>query len=97
MTRTYTVTLAELADMLALDPGDVRVIVEQLGDDPDAPLDAAQCGFLRGVFDPHGERTAPAALYWPGAAREELPDPDAWPGTVGLSPTRGEGPYPPLA
>ena len=23
--------------------------------------------FLRSVLDPHGERTAPAGLYWPGA------------------------------
>ena len=25
---------------------------------------------LRGVLDPHGERTAPTGLYWPGVQRE---------------------------
>ncbi len=32
------------------------------------PDDLAQ--WLRETFDPHGERTAPAGLYWPGSDDE---------------------------
>lgn len=60
---------AELAVELGLDAGDVRVLLRQLGEQtPDMPDELA--AWIRQAFDPHGERTAPAGLYWPGADDE---------------------------
>jgi hypothetical protein len=58
--------MATTADLAAEDTGDVDVVLEQLGErDPQPPEELA--GFVRQLLDPHGERTAPAGLYWPGA------------------------------
>ena len=70
----------DLAAELGLDEGDVRVLLRQLGEQtPDIPDELA--AFIRQAFDPHGERTAPAGLYWPGVEDEPrraygLGDPD---------------------
>ena len=62
----------DLADELSLDEGDVRVLLRQLGENPpDMPDDLV--AFLRLIFDPAGERTAPAGFYWPGANDEPRP------------------------
>jgi hypothetical protein len=39
-------------------------------DEPAPELSGDLAGFLRDVLDPHGERTAPPGLYWPGADPE---------------------------
>ena len=78
-------TTADLAADLGVDEGDVDVLLELLDEQPpDLPDDLAS--FLRDVLDPHGERTAPAGLYWPGADDEPRrvyglggPDPTATP------------------
>ena len=52
----------DLAGDLGVDEGDVRVLLRQLGEQtPDMPDKLA--AFLRQLFDPHGERTAPANFY----------------------------------
>jgi hypothetical protein len=52
-----------------VDEGDVDVLLDQLGEsEQELPDDLA--GFLRRLLDPHGERTAPAGLYWAGADTE---------------------------
>jgi hypothetical protein len=59
-------TTMDIAEDLGVDEGDVDVLLEQLGEsEQELPDDLA--GFLRRLLDPHGERTAPAGLYWPGA------------------------------
>jgi hypothetical protein len=59
----------DLATNLGVYEGDVRVLLRQLGEQtPDLPDELAS--FLRELLDPHGERTAPAGLYWPGAHDE---------------------------
>ena len=59
-------TTMDLADDLGVDERDVDVLLEQLGEsEQELPDDLA--GFLRQLLDPHGERTAPDGLYWPGA------------------------------
>jgi hypothetical protein len=78
-------TTADLAADLGVDEGDVDVLLELLDEQPpDLPDDLA--GFLRDVLDAHGERTAPAGLYWPAADDEPRrvyglggPDPTATP------------------
>ncbi len=62
-------TTQDLAADLGVDEGDVRVLLRQLGEHaPEMPDDLA--AFLRRLLDPHGERTAPVGLYWPGADDE---------------------------
>jgi hypothetical protein len=59
----------DLAADLGIDEGDVPTLLRQLGEQtPEMPDDLAER--LRQMFDPHGERTAPAGLYWPSAADE---------------------------
>jgi hypothetical protein len=59
-------TTADLTPDLGVDEGDVDVLLEQLGEsEPQLRDDLA--GFLHQLLDPHGERTAPAGLYWSGA------------------------------
>lgn len=59
-------TSEDLAADLGLDEGDVRVLLRQLGEQtPEMPAELTD--WIRRTFDPHGERTAPAGLYWPGA------------------------------
>lgn len=59
----------DLAAELAVDEGDVRVLLRQLGEQtPKLPDDLMD--FLRRLLDPHGERTAPANLFWPSAEDE---------------------------
>jgi hypothetical protein len=60
---------ADLAADLAADPGDVDVLLKQL-DERVPELSDDLAGLLRRVLDPHGERTAPAGLYWTGADEE---------------------------
>ena len=67
-------TTADLAADLGLEAGAVDVLLELLDADegsavvrtPDKLPDEL-AGFLRVVRDPHGERTAPPGLYWPGS------------------------------
>jgi hypothetical protein len=56
----------DLAADLGVDEDDVRVLLRQLGEQtPEPPDDLVE--FLRVLLDPHGGRTAPANLFWPGA------------------------------
>jgi hypothetical protein len=68
-------TIADLAADLGIDEGDIDVVLELLGEDePDlraAELPDDVASFVRRLLDPHGERIAPATLYWPG--NEPLP------------------------
>ena len=64
--RCMATTTADLAAHLSVDEGDVDVLLELL-DEPPGVLADDLAEFLREVFDPHGERTAPAGLYWPDA------------------------------
>ena len=59
-------TAAALAADLGVDPGYVEVLLGQL-DEPVLELPDDLAEFLRRLLDPHGERTAPAGLYWPDA------------------------------
>jgi hypothetical protein len=59
----------DLAADFGVAEGDVRVLLRQLGEQtPDMPDELA--AFLRQLLDPHGERTAPPRLYWPGSDDE---------------------------
>jgi hypothetical protein len=51
---------------LGVSEGDVDVLLGQGA----AGLPSELASFLRNVLDRHGERTAPAGLYWPGTPRE---------------------------
>ncbi len=59
-------TATTLAADLGVDEGDVSVLLELL-DEQSAELTDELAAFVRRVLDPHGERTAPPGLYWPGA------------------------------
>ncbi len=64
-------TTRDLATDLGVDEGDVRVLLRQLGEQtPEMPHELAS--FVRQLLDPHGERTAPMGLYWPGSDDEPL-------------------------
>ena len=59
-------TAVDLAADLGVDSGDVDVLLGLLDEHAlELPDDVA--GFIRTLLDPHGERTAPPGLYWPGA------------------------------
>lgn len=59
----------DLAADLGVDEGDVRVPLRQLGEQtPEMPDELV--AFVRDLLDPHGERTAPVGLYWPGGDEE---------------------------
>jgi hypothetical protein len=59
-------TTVDLAADLGVDEGDVDVLLQLLGERaPKLPDDLAS--FLRECLGPHGERTAPPDLYWPGS------------------------------
>ena len=68
-------TTADLANDLSVDEADVALLLARLTeDDPDlaggtAPNTVSDdtASFIRQLLDPHGERTAPAGLYWPDA------------------------------
>lgn len=63
------ITTFDLATDLGVDEGDVGVLLRQLGEQtPDMPDELA--AWIRRTFDPHGERTAPPGLYWPGTDDE---------------------------
>ena len=79
----------DLADDLGVDEGDVRVLLRQLGEQTPEMSDEL-ASFLRGLLDPHGQRTAPAGLYWPGANDE----PRRLYGLGGPDPTAPEGDQP---
>ncbi len=56
----------DLAADLGVEEDDVLVLLRQLGElTPEPPDDLLE--FLRLLLDPHGERTAPANLFWPRA------------------------------
>jgi hypothetical protein len=62
-------TIEDMADHLAVDAADRRVLVGwHLDEDKTVPrnLPSELCEALHQILDPHGERTAPAPLYWPG-------------------------------
>ena len=75
-------TTADLAADLGVDEGDVDVLLDEL-DERARVLPDDLAGFLRELLDPHGERTAPPGLYWPGDAAQRRafglggPDPTA--------------------
>lgn len=76
----------DLAADLAVDEGDVVVLLKQLGEHAlDMPEELA--AFVAQLLDPHGERTAPAGLYWPG----EDDEPRRTFGLGGPDPTAPEG------
>ena len=88
-------TIADLAADLDIDEGDIDVVLELLGEDePDlhaAELPDDVASFVRRLLDPHGERIAPATVYWLG--NEPLPGSgDRW----APNPTAPEGDYPEL-
>jgi hypothetical protein len=59
----------DLAANLGVDEGDVVVLLRQLGEQtPEMPDELA--AFVSQMLDPHGERTAPAGLYWPSSDGE---------------------------
>ena len=62
-------TTADLADDLGVDEADVALLLARLAeDDPDLASGTVSddtASFIRQLLDPHGERTAPAGLYWP--------------------------------
>lgn len=55
-------TIASLAEDLEVDPGDVRVIADRIGVEGDE-LHQLDCGHIRAMLDPHGERTVPEMYY----------------------------------
>ena len=59
-------TATTLAADLGVDEGGIDVLLDLLDEHP-PELPDELAAFLRRVFDPHGERTAPPGLYWPGA------------------------------
>jgi len=75
-------TTADLAVDLGVDEGDVDVLLELL-DERAGELSDDLAALLRDVLDQHGERTAPAGLYWPSDDRSRRtyglggPDPTA--------------------
>jgi hypothetical protein len=77
-------TTADLAADLGVDEGDVSVLLELLGERV-RELSDDLAAFLRDVLDPHGERTAPAGLYWPSDEQ-----PRRRYGLGGPDPTAGE-------
>jgi hypothetical protein len=93
---TNPIPAAALArDLGMLQPDDVEVYIsEVLGldlHDEDIPAEVA--ADVRTAFNPHGERTAPARLYWPGNVETDEIEGE---GIGARSPVRGEGHYPPL-
>jgi hypothetical protein len=69
-------TATALAADLGVDPGNVDVLLEQL-DERASELSDELASFLRDVFDPHGERTAPAGLWRASAKACSIPHRDA--------------------
>jgi len=61
--------VANLAADLGIDEGDVDVLLELL-DERAREFSDELAAFLRQLLDPHGERTAPPGLYWPGSEDE---------------------------
>lgn len=95
------ISTQDLAADLGMDPRDVELTLAMLAqaelDEPAEPWSSAAvpdevASFVRGMHDPHGERTAPAGFYWPG--QTPLPPRDV--GPLGPDPTAAEGDYPPL-
>ena len=59
-------SVADSSSTVAKSFDDVRVLLRQLVEQtPEPPDDLAE--FVRWLLEPHGERTAPANLFWPGA------------------------------
>jgi hypothetical protein len=90
-------TIEDLADHLVVDVADVRVLVGWHVDESDtvrSDLPPELCEALHRILDPHGERTAPAPLYWPGHPWGSYPD--DFDRITGMSPTQGEGELPTL-
>lgn len=84
--------VAELARDLGVSPGDVRTVLAWLGV-AGTQLTPEQCGEVRQILDPHGERTAPALIYWPGD--HHRPPRNDSVGLGSTSPTDWpDGPYP---
>jgi hypothetical protein len=63
------IAVEELADQLGVDPGDVRVLLAQLGEHADT-IRYVIGAEIRDPLNHFGERTVPG-LWWPGS------DPDA--------------------
>jgi hypothetical protein len=59
-------TATALAADLGVGEGDIDVLLDLL-DERSPELSDELAAFLCRVLDPHGERTAPPGLYWPGA------------------------------
>lgn len=69
-----TTSVEDLADRLAVDPGDVRVILRSFVDGERVELDSEMIDTVCHQLDPHGERTVPG-LYGYDEDREEPPGP----------------------
>jgi hypothetical protein len=67
------------------------VLIADLGTDPGS-IPGEIAADIRVVLHQHAVRTAPARLYWPGSD-PELDDAER---STFRSPTRPDGPYPPL-
>jgi hypothetical protein len=61
-------TVDHLADLLAVDPGDVEYVARSVLGSDDVPdhLPDEIAGELRMILNPHSERTV-LELWWPGA------------------------------
>jgi hypothetical protein len=65
----------ELGHELGVDPGDIRVLLEQMGAGPDAEVGMEYAEAVRDQIDHFCERSVPA-FWWPGN------DPDAGKGAT---------------
>jgi hypothetical protein len=81
--NSQTVTTAahladELADELGMDPGDIRVLLEQMGAEPGAEVGVEYAEAVRDQVDHYCERSVPA-FWWPGS------DPEAGTGATRMT------------
>lgn len=79
---------ALLAEKLYVDEGDMRVIVDQLGLDPDVDVPYEWLGHVHDILARRGERTLPQIWMPPGSERPRLANPKDGP--------TGEVIWPPL-
>ena len=68
-----TTSVEALAAHLSMSEEDLRVILAAWTEVVPDDLDSEMIDAVAGQLDPHGERTAPAGLYWPGADDDDEP------------------------
>lgn len=65
-------TVELLAEDLAVDPGDIRVLAEAMGVEGD-DFDNDVAAHLRGILNPHCERTAACSdIWWPQPRTDDV-------------------------